>query len=257
MQGAQQALSLIARVVLNEGETAVVEDPHYQLGLQALHAHGAHVHAVRTDAQGIVTAELPARGARLLYATPAHQFPSGAVLSPMRRVELLQWAARHDCWIVEDDYDSEFSYGGAALPTLRSLDMRERVIYVGSFSKSMNPSVRLGYIVSPAHLRRASRELQGRRDALLDGLRRHARKHIEVADSQAGMHVVGWFRALTYRQCDTLIRDAAERGLGLHPIHSFYMKPPLRPGLLLGFAGLSPTQIRAATRLLGRCLAEL
>jgi GntR family transcriptional regulator/MocR family aminotransferase len=293
VHGTQQALSLVARVVLDERDTAVIEDPHYQLALHALRAHGARIQAVRTDAEGMVTSELPVRGARLAYVTPSHQFPSGAVMSLARRMELLKWAAKTESWIFEDDYNGEFVYDGPALPTLRSLDVHDRVIYVGTFSKVMYTSLRLGYIVSPArlrqdlssakllddlgtatleqmalatfmdsggfdrHLKRAIGELEARRAVLLEGLRRHAGEHIDVAESMTGMHVVGWLRTLDYAGLDRLLELARRKGLGLYPIHPFYEKLPARPGLLLGFAGLWPAQIEAATRLLGRCFTEL
>jgi GntR family transcriptional regulator / MocR family aminotransferase len=291
--GTQQALSLVARVVLDEFDPVVIEDPHYQLALHALRAHGARIHSVRTDADGIVTADLPARGVRLAYVTPACQFPSGAVMSFTRRMELLKWAAQTESWIFEDDYNGEFVFEGASLPTLRSLDTHDRVIYVGTFSKVMYPALRLGYIVSPMrlrqdlasakylddlgtaaleqnalatfmenggfdrHLRRAGAELQRRRAVLLEGLNRYAAEHIEVTNSVAGLHVVGWLRKLDYAGLERLIGHAAGKGLGLHPIHPFYEKMPPRPGLLLGFAGLWPAQLDVATRLLGRCLDEL
>jgi GntR family transcriptional regulator/MocR family aminotransferase len=291
--GTQQALSIVARVVLDEGDTAVLEDPHYQLALQALLAHGARVVSVATDREGLIPAQLPARAARLIYVTPSHQFPSGVVMSLARRMELLQLTERHRSWIFEDDYDGEFRYGARPIAALRSLDGGARVIYVGTFSKSIFPSLRLGYIVSPRglrddllaakrlddggcpaidqaalaafmqgrqfekHLRQSALELNRRRCALLEGLSRCAGEHIELSESQAGMHVVVWLPRLNYTQFAQLVELGAARGLGLHPVHPYYRVPPPHPGLLVGFAGLSSTQIRAATELLGRCLEEL
>lgn len=293
VHGTQQALSLVVRVVLDEFDTAIVEDPHYQLALHVLRAHGTRVHAVRVDSEGIVTGELPLRGARLAYVTPSAQFPSGGVMSHTRRLELLKWAARTDSWIFEDDYGGELVQEGSSMPTLRSLDTHDRVIYVGTFSKVMYPSMRLGYIVCPArlrqdiasakllddlgtaaleqtalaafmdsggfdrHLRRATQELAKRRTVLLEGLRRHAGDHLDVADSVAGLHLVAWLRKLDYAGLDRLVSNAASKGLGLYPIHPFYEERPARPGLLLGFAGLWPAQLEVATRLLGRCLGEI
>ena len=291
--GTQQALTLVARVVLDEGDTAIVEDPHYQLAMHALLAHGARVVSVPTDREGLITAQLPARPARLIYVTPSHQFPSGAVMSLARRIELLQLTARHGSWIFEDDYDGEFRYGAPPIAALRSIDGGERVIYVGTFSKSVFPSLRLGYIVCPQglrddllaakrlddggcpaidqaalaafmhgrqfekHLRTSALELDHRRCALLAGLERWARPHIEVSESRAGMHVVVWLPRLSYQQLAQLIELGAARGLGLHPVHPYYRTPPPHPGLLVGFAALSCTQINSATELLGQCLREL
>lgn len=291
--GTQQALTVVARALLNEGDTAVLEDPHYQLAMNALLAHGARVVSVPTDREGLVTAQLPGRAARLIYVTPSHQFPSGVVMSLKRRIELLQLTEKHGSWILEDDYDGEFRYGARPIAALRSLDGGERVIYVGSFSKSMFPSMRLGYIVCPPairddlfiakrlddggcsaidqaalaafmqgrqfekHLRRSAAELDRRRGTLLESLERHAGEHVEVAGAQAGMHVIVWLPRLTYEKFAGLIELGLARGLGLHPVHPYYRIAPPYPGLLVGFAGLSCNQLKAAVELLGRCLAEI
>jgi GntR family transcriptional regulator/MocR family aminotransferase len=291
--GTQQALTLMARVVLDEGDLAILEDPHYQLAMQALLAHGARVLSVATDGEGLVTARLPARGARLIYVTPSHQFPSGVVMSLRRRIELLQLTERQRSWILEDDYDGEFRYGARPIAALRSLDGGERVVYVGSFSKSMFPSLRLGYLVCPRglredllaakrlddggcaaieqaalaafmqgrlferHLRQAGRELELRRSALLTGLEHWARGHVEVSESHAGMHVIVWLPHLSYPQLARLIELGAAHGLGLHPVHPYYRTPPPHPGLLVGFAGLSCVEIGSATELLGHCLRQV
>lgn len=291
--GTQQAVTLVARVVLDEGDVVVIEDPHYQYVMQTLLAHGARVVSVRTDRHGLVTSELPRHRARLIYVTPSHQFPSGAVLSRERRIELLRIASRGDSWILEDDYDSEFQYQGRPPAPLRSLDRSGRVIYVGTFSKTLFPSLRLGYIVCPAglrdelytakrlddlgspaieqaalaafmrsrqfekHLRRSVAELGRRRAVLLEGLRRHAGDRVEIDDSGCGVHVVVWFPRLTFPQLDRLIGIAARGSLGLYPIHPHYRIRPARPGILLGYAGLSAAALEAATELLGRCLDQL
>lgn len=292
--GTQQAVTLVARVVLEEGDAVVVEDPYYQHAVQTLTAHGARVVTVATDENGLLTAEVKAQSARLICVTPSHQFPSGSVLSLERRLELLSIASSQGSWILEDDYDSEFQYQGRALPALRSLDLAARVIYVGSFSKTLFPSLRLGYVVCPVglradlcaakrlddlgspaieqaalaafiqsgqlakYLRKSVSELRRRRDALLDGLQRYAgAERIEIKGAQSGVHVVVWFRSMSFPQLDRLIQIAAERELGLYPIHTSYRVRPARPGLLLGYAGLTPPALRAATALLGECLDVL
>jgi len=291
--GTQQALTLVARVLLDEGDLAVLEDPYYQYAMRALLAHGARVLTVPTDEEGLIAARLPSRPPRLVVVSPSHQFPSGAVMSFTRRIELLQATARHGSWILEDDYDGEFRYGVRPIPALRSLDGGERVIYVGTFSKSMFPSLRLGYIVCPRglrddlvaakhlddggcpaieqaalaafmhgrqfekHLRESATELYRRRCALLEGLTRWLDEHVEVSAARAGMHVIVWFPRLSYAQLDRLIELGAARGLGLHPVHPHYRVRPARPGLLMGFAGLSCSELAVATELLGRCVREL
>jgi GntR family transcriptional regulator/MocR family aminotransferase len=291
--GTQQALAVVARAVLDEHQRVVIEDPHYQLAKHALLAHGARLTSLRVDSEGLVTAELPTRPPRLIYVTPSHQFPSGAVLSFKRRIELLNYASTHKCWIFEDDYDAEYHYDGRPLPALRSLDTGERVIHAGSFSKTLFPGLRLGYLVCPpalrndlytakllddlgcssieqaalatflesgqydTHLRKSLSELHSRRQALLDALSHHLGASIDVSPSTGGAHVVVWFRHLSYADLARLIHVASTRGLGLYPIHHYYQKLPLTPGLMLGFASLSTTQLSSATALLASCLKEV
>ena len=153
VSGTQQAFSLTARVLLDEGASVVLEEPHYFGAYQALVAHGARICAVRTDGDGLVCDELPVVAPALVCVTPSHQFPTGAVLSLSRRLELLRYADAHDCWILEDDYDGEFRYYVLLSAALRSLDQGDRVIYVGTFSKVLSGGLRLAYMVLPAALR--------------------------------------------------------------------------------------------------------
>jgi GntR family transcriptional regulator/MocR family aminotransferase len=288
--GTQQALTMVGRVLLDPGDRVVVEDPHYQLALHSLLAHGAQVRSVGTDDEGLIVAELPQRPTRLVFVTPSHQFPSGVVMSLNRRLELLKWAARTGCWIFEDDYDTEFHAGERPLPALRSLDLADRVLYVGSFSKTLFPALRLGYIVCPAalrdalyktkllddlgspsveqaalatfiqsrqyekHLRKSVKELINRRRAVVDALLRLAGSYIEIGPHQAGMHLVVWFRDLDFAELDAFIERAKSLGLGLYPIHPYYRNRPARPGLLIGYAGLSAGQLKTAVELFARCL---
>ena len=292
VSGTQQALSLVARILLDVGATAAMEDPYYELASHCLRAHGADVVGVRTDEEGLVVDELP-KCARLVHVTPSHQFPSGRTMSLSRRQQLLRFAGENSSWIFEDDYDGELSYSARPIPALRSLDTGDRVVYVGSFSKMMFPSLRLGYVVCPAglrkdlvrakmledmgcpaieqaamhllfkrgsfdrHLRATVAELRRRRSALFAGLERHTQGRIQADDSQLGMHVIGWLPGFDPLRLDRLIASARQLGLGLHPIHPYYREPPPQLGLLLGFAGLFPGQIEAATKILGDCLQAL
>ncbi|MEO6688418.1 MAG: PLP-dependent aminotransferase family protein [Dokdonella sp.] len=292
VSGTQQAFSLAARVLLEAGDTVVLEDPHYRGARQAFAAHGAHARGCRVDADGLVPAALPT-SAKLAVVTPSHQFPTGALLPLPRRVELLDWAAERHAWLIEDDYDGEFRYGGRPLAALKSLDRDGRVIYIGSFSKALFPALRLGYMVLPAalrdsfvaakwledrgcaaleqaalarfmgdggferHLRRAAVALRARRTAMLNGLKRHAADFVEVVDSNAGMHLTAWLTRANHGDCERLVAHARERGLGLYTVAPYCMKTPPRPGLVLGYAGLPPADIEAAMKLLGRCLREL
>lgn len=292
VHGTQQAVTLLARVLVDEGEEVVVEDPRYPLITQALEAHGARLVPVPIDAEGIDCTALPARAPRFVFVTPSHQFPGAVTMSLARRHALLDYAERQRCWIVEDDYDGEFRYDPLPVAALRSLDAGDRVAYVGTFSKVVFPALRLGYLIAPRalrddlvvakrlddlgcgaieqlamarfmssggfdrHLRKASAELRRRRHALLEGLARNA-PALEVAPSAAGMHVVAWLPGWNDARLERLLAHALARGLGLYGIGPHCFRRPAWPGLLLGFAGLSVTQLRAATALLGRCLAEV
>jgi GntR family transcriptional regulator/MocR family aminotransferase len=291
VSGTQQAFALAARVLLEAGDTVVLEDPHYRGARQVFATHGAHARGCRVDSDGLVPAALPG-SARLAVVTPSHQFPTGALLPLARRIELLEWAVERHAWLIEDDYDGEFRYGGRPLAALKSLDRDGRVIYIGSFSKALFPALRLGYMVVPTalreaffaakwledrgcnaleqaalahfmadggferHLRRAAVALRARRSAMLNGLRRHAGDAVEVVDSNAGMHLTAWLTRANHGDCERLVAHARERGLGLYTIAPYCLKPPPRPGLVLGYAGLPTADIDAAMKLLGKCLQE-
>jgi GntR family transcriptional regulator / MocR family aminotransferase len=293
VNGTQQAYTLSARVLIDENDIAVLEEPHYFGAYQAFVAHGVKVDAVRTDSEGIVCDELPDSAPRLICVTPSHQFPSGAVMSLRRRLELLRYAAAKQCWILEDDYDGEFRYDGRPLAALRSLDDGDRVIYAGTFTKALFGSLRLGYMVVPAalrddfvmakyfndisssgieqtalahfmedggferHLRYVRQELQTRREALVNGLRQYAGNRVDIVDTPAGMHVVVWLHNYDHASVNALIALAQKRGLGLHSVDVHYLKPPPYPGLILGYCGLSPNALREATQLFGKCLDEI
>jgi GntR family transcriptional regulator/MocR family aminotransferase len=288
--GTQQAVSLAARILLEPGDLAVVEEPQYFALRQVLQIHGARVHGTDVDEDGLRVEQLPNESPRLVCVTPSHQFPSGAVLSLPRRLALLQYARAHDAWILEDDYDGEFRYDSKPLAALRSLDRDGRVLYVGTFSKTLFPSLRLGYVVMPPalradlatakwaqdfgssaieqaalarfmsgggferHLRGSARTLQERRAVLLDGLRECGKGRIEIADSHAGMHLVVCLRDRSNADLDALLADARAMGLGLYPIRPHYLRQPARAGLLMGYCGMSVAQIREALPLFARVL---
>ncbi|UHQ20963.1 PLP-dependent aminotransferase family protein [Lysobacter sp. KIS68-7] len=290
VSGTQQAVSLSARVLLEPGDLAVVEEPQYFALRQILQIHGARVHGVDVDNDGLLPDRMPKESPRMVCVTPSHQFPSGAVLSLQRRLELLQYARRHDTWILEDDYDGEFRYDSKPLAALRSLDRDGRVLYVGTFSKTLFPSLRLGYVVMPTalrrdlvtakwaqdfgssaieqaalahfmqsggferHLRRSARTLLERRAALLEGLHAISQGRLEIADSHAGMHLVVWLRGKKNADLDAILAFAQRLGLGLHTIRPHYLRTPERAGLLMGYCGLSVAQIREAMPLFARVL---
>ncbi len=226
--GAQQALDVVARTVLDPGDVVVVEDPGYTAAARLFTSHGARVVGVPVDEEGLVVEELP-RTARMVYVTPSHQFPTGAVMSLRRRIALLEWASRRNVVIVEDDYDSEFRFEDRPLAPLQNLDHDGRVVYIGSFSKTLMPSLRVGYLIAPrslqgtlreaklltdwqgdavtqgalarfmaegllsAHVRKVTKVYAQRRQALLDGLDRLPGGVLEVLPSAAGLHVCTYF----------------------------------------------------------------
>lgn len=291
VSGTQQAVELAARLLVDPGARAIIEDPCYQGTRHVLRALGARLQALPVDADGLCTARLPAQGARLAVVTPSHQFPSGAVLALERRLALLAWARRHAAWILEDDYDGEFRHDGRPIAALKSLDDAGRVIYVGSFSKVAFPALRLGYVVVPPALREAFRAakwladrgappvtqealaalidsgrferllrrsgqlLLQRREALVDGLARHCGAAVEVEGSASGMHLTAWLRDVPREALPGLIDRAQAVQLGLHPIGPHYARAPRRAGLLLGYAGLAPRDLAEATRRLGALLS--
>ena len=290
VNGTQQAIALTARLLLDEGDEVAIEDPHYFAVRQVLQVHGAQLQGIPVDDKGLAVDALPATAPRMLCVTPSHQFPTGAVMSLPRRQALLDYAVQHQCWIFEDDYDGEFRYVAGSLPPLRALDGGNRVIYTGSFSKSLFPALRLGYVIMPRalredfvaakwlqdfsspaieqaalasfitnggfdrHMRRSTDALRARRDALLEGLREHCGERVEIADAQAGMHLLVWLRDATQADGEAFRARARELGLGIPPVTPEYLNPPDRAGLLLKYAGVSVQEIREAMPLFARCL---
>lgn len=291
--GTQQALDLVARTLLEPGDSAVIEEPHYQGMRQVLDALGARVTSVPVDDDGVQTDRLARLKARLAIVTPSHQFPTGALLSLPRRLELLEWAQRQDAWVIEDDYDGEFRHDTRPLAALKSLDRDGRVVFIGSFSKVMFPALRLGYLVVPPALReafhaakwlvdrgcpaieqralsllmssgqferlvrRTGRLLAERRAALLRSLERHCGDTLEVRGSSAGMHVVAWLRRHRAEQVDALCAAAEKRQLGIYPVAPYFSMPGARGGLLLGYSALSPADLAEAGRRLAAVLADV
>ncbi len=294
VSGAQQALDLAARVLVEPGDDVWMEDPGYAGARAALAGAGARVTPVPVDDEGmnIALAEHRAPGARLAYVTPSHQFPLGTVMSASRRLALLTWAHRVGGWVLEDDYDSEFRYSGRPIPCLQGLDMERggsgRVLYVGTFSKTLAPALRLGYIIVPDELVDAfcaARAIAGGHSSTLDqGVLgdfigeghyvRHVRRvralcgerqqallaaaAIELGDAMrlvpdaAGLHMVGW---LPPHESDrTATAAAAREGVDVTPLSRYATVPSNRGALLLGYAAFDESEIRDGVRKLARAL---
>lgn len=291
VNGSQQALDLTVRSLVDPGDGVVIEEPGYQGARQVLVAAGARVIPTRVDDAGLDVSRLPrGRDVRLAYVTPSHQFPLGGVLPLARRLKLLQWAEETRAYIVEDDYDSEFRYEGHPIEAVQGLDRAGRVVYIGTFSKVLFPSLRLAYLVVPPslvpaiaalkfltdyhtptfeqavladfiteghferHLRRTRTRNAGRRRALLEALRDHLGDRVELVGANAGVHVVAWLRDFDVSRLDELKKRAADRSVGIYPVTPYYMRPPRRAGLLFGYASLTERDIREGIALLGDVL---
>jgi len=285
--GAQQAVDLVARVLVAPGDVVAVEDPGYGAVHRLLAGHRARVRGVPVDDEGLVVDALPA-DARLVYVTPSHQFPTGVTMSLARRSALLRWAADHDAVVVEDDYDSEYRFADQPLEPLESLDRDGRVVYVGTFSKSLLPALRVGYVVAPgslspalreakrvttwegdlttqgalasflaeghhaAHVRRALRVYRARRAAVLEGLA-GLTADLEVVPSVAGLHVCARFRDPGVDDRAVVTR-AARLGVRVEPLTGYHLEQPARPGVVLGYGGIAVADVPAAMSLLGRAV---
>jgi GntR family transcriptional regulator/MocR family aminotransferase len=286
--GAQQAFDLLARLLVMPGRTLVaVEDPGYPPLRAAFEAGGASVVPVAVDGEGIVVESIPAQ-ARVIYVTPSHQFPLGMVMSPARRLALLAFARERGAVVIEDDYDGEFRYGGRPLDALQTLDRDGVVFYVGTFSKSLFPALRLGYMVSPPwaraalarvrqlsdwhsdvlaqdtlalfiaeghlarHVRKMRRIYGERRNRLLVALRRHVGDLLLPLASDAGLHL-----ATTLSEpikVNALISHAEEQGLRIESLQDYAIGDHTPGGLVFGLGMTPAARIDEAIRLLGRLL---
>lgn len=285
VNGTQQALDLAARMLIDRGDRVVVEEPCYQAARQVFLGLGARLIPTPVDVDGLEVAKLPrGQAVRLAYVTPSHQFPLGGVLPLDRRVELLRWAEQTGACVLEDDYDSEFRYDTRPVEAMQGLDQAGRVLYMGSFSKVLFPSLRVGYLLVPQemmpvaaalrflmdgmtptfeqevladfiseghferHLRRMRVLYAARRSLLIDALRRALGDRLEVVGAEAGLHLVIYLRGLPASAVPALVSRAAANGVGIYPITPYYLRPPRRAGLLLGYAGLNEREIRAGVR---------
>ncbi|CAJ3337675.1 GntR family transcriptional regulator [Burkholderia pseudomallei] len=284
-QGAQQALDLLARVLVRPGDIVAVEEPGYPPARAAFAALGACVVGVPVDAHGLGVAQLP-DDARFVYVTPSHQFPLGMPMSLERRVALLEWAQRRRAVIVEDDYDCEFRFEGRPLEPLKSLDRAGLVAYVGTFSKTLFPELRIGYAVPPRslnlalrkakqivdwhactltqtalarfiadgafarHLRRIHRHYDARRRLLAAHLHGALSHWLRPVIPAAGIHLTARFATgIDERAALDAARDA---DIDLHGISAFYADSPAESGVLFGYGGIDAPAIDVAlTRLAG------
>jgi GntR family transcriptional regulator/MocR family aminotransferase len=290
VSGSQQALDLIARLLIDPGEQVWIEDPGYMGARAAISGAGASVVSVPVDGEGLDVAAGIARAshAAMAYVTPSHQYPLGVTMSLTRRLALLEWARSAGAWIIEDDYDSEYRYAGRPLAALQGLDADGRVIYMGTFSKVMLPSLRLGYLVLPVdlidaviaaravsdrhspsveqaalaefiagghferHIRRMRMLYADRQAALLGALHRRLDDALTVEPHRAGMHIV----AMLPPESDDVALSALarERRVEAQPLTPYYHRETPRPGFVLGYAAVPDRAIRAAVGRLAEAL---
>jgi GntR family transcriptional regulator / MocR family aminotransferase len=286
--GAQQAFDVLARALVTPGRTRVaVENPGYPPLRAAMAAAGAHIVPVAVDEEGLRVERLP-QDVGVVYVTPSHQFPTGVAMSMARRTALLAFARARGAVIIEDDYDGEFRFGLRPLDALQTLDRDASVLYVGTFSKSLFPALRVGYMVAPAwarevltavrlctdtgsnaqlqdalghfileghlarYVRRMRRLYAERRQALLDGLAEDLGAWLQALPSEAGIHL-----ATRMRQrgaAARLIAQAREHTPGAQPLSRFALGAEAEPGLVFGFGCIEAGAIRPALQSLARAL---
>ncbi len=277
--GAQRALDIACHLLLDPGEEAWLEEPGYPGAHNALVGAGARIRSVPVDADGLDVEAGVRRAprARLAYVTPSHQFPLGVPMSLARRLALLRWASDASAWVIEDDYDSEFRHGARPIPCLHGLDTDGRVIYVGSFAKTLFPSLRLGFMIVPRdlrerllaarrtsdnhppvleqvtladfmraghferHLRRMRTAYRERLEALADAMERRCAGALRLRKARTGLHVVA---DLVDADADRAFQEARARGVEVMPLSGYYYGRTRAPNaLLLGFGAIRTDSI--------------
>jgi GntR family transcriptional regulator/MocR family aminotransferase len=291
VNGTQQALDILTRTVVAPGQNVAMEDPGYGMALRTFAVLGARVSCVPLDNEGLRVDQLPDK-IRLVYVTPAHQFPMGMTMSMRRRLELLEWAKAHGAAILEDDYDSDFHHDPGVIP-LHTLDHEQSVIYVGSFSKSLSPVLRLGFIVAPPSLQpaihiakqlmdwhtnlplqgalaefldsggfaRHVRRMRGiyarRSKALIRALKEHLYNEVEILPRSLGLHLCALARTTRGPRVETAARESAASGVRAQVISDFSQQPDPPLGLVLGYGMLDEAKIKEGVRRLATHLPTL
>jgi len=293
VNGAQQAFQLLADVLLDADARVWFENPGAIGARNCFAVSGAELVGVPVDGEGLMVEEGVRRapGFRLAFVTPAHQQPLGSTMSLARRLALLAAAEAADAWVIEDDYDGEFCYGRRPPPTLKSIDTSGRVVYVGTFSKTLFPALRLGYVVAPrgladildrligafvsgppsnpqavladfmeeghfaTHLRRMRKLYAERQQVLHEAARERLAGLLDVVPTDTGLHTVGYLdRGLSEMR---VAEGAMARHITVVPFNRFAIEPITRQGLVLGFSGVNPGQLRRGVSVLGEVLEGL
>jgi GntR family transcriptional regulator/MocR family aminotransferase len=282
VSGVQEALHLVARLLLNPGDQVCMENPGYIGATLVFDALGAKVISVAVDGEGMEVPSARLRDVRLVFVTPGHQTPLGISMSLPRRLALLEWARKSGALIFEDDYDSEYRYAGRPLPALQGLDRHGQVLFAGSFSKVLFPSIRLAYLVVPPdlidavaatqsitmryapqldqavlcdfiveghfgrHVRRMREIYAERRSVLLESVRQRLSGLFEIVGVEAGLQTAGWLCGGI--DAVAAAKAAAQRDVDVIPLSRYSRGPMAREGLQLGFAAVDPEEIRRGVR---------
>jgi GntR family transcriptional regulator/MocR family aminotransferase len=289
--GMQQAMLIAALAVLDRGDGAWIEDPGFHQARRVFALAEAAIVPRPVDREGIVIAEAPKRPTpKLIYVTPSHQFPMGVTMSLRRRRGLLEFAEQRGAYILEDDYNAEFRFSGPPLPCLQGLDRSGRVIYAGTMSKILYPSLRLGYLLVPAsladavaklrtaidqhsptidqatlarfiaegfylsHVRRMRQIYSERREYFIDQFNRLLGNRFRLEMADAGLHALAWFNSET--DLAVITRANPNLGVKISRLSFFCIEAKLPPALLLGFAAWTPAQIRDGLTRLARVLEK-
>jgi GntR family transcriptional regulator / MocR family aminotransferase len=293
--GSQQALDICARLLIADGDGIVVEDPGYAAARALFASAGGGIIPVPVDRHGLNPAALPDadRPVRTVYVTPSHQFPTGAVMPAARRYALLAWAKQRGACIIEDDYDGELRYVGRPIKALSALEGAEQVIYCGTFSKSLFPSLRLAYLALPdwlvadainakwltdrgcsallqqplrdlmasgeydRHISRMHRRYSARRSVLTKELRRYFGSEIEIEGDGTGLHLIAWMPNLSAAQIEPLQDACVRRGIGVYSIAPHAVRPLGRQGLILGYGIVEEQRIRQGISALSSAYREV
>ncbi|MFP3126629.1 PLP-dependent aminotransferase family protein [Ectobacillus funiculus] len=287
--GTQTSMALICRLLALQEKTVAMEDPGYIGVRSVLEDRGCHIEPVPLEKDGLSVEHIQMSSAKAVYLTPSHQFPFGMVLSISKRMRLLKWAYQTGGYIIEDDYDSEFRYRGQPIPSLKSLDEEERVIYLGTFSKSFLPSARLSYIVLPPslmvqysrkfaaynqsvspiiqramalfmqsgeferHIRRMRKMYQRKHLALIRSIEQYMGTQVKIVGEKSGLHILLKLKGVASLE---LIENALQKGVKVYSPSRFWLNPNPEDNsyIMLGFGGLSIEEIEKGVRLLASCL---
>lgn len=290
--GTQQTLDLIGSVFISKKDEVCLEDPSYFGARDVFSGFGANLIPVPVDEEGfnLEEAKIKSREPRLIYLTPSHQYPLGVTMSLTRRMNLLEWARETESFIIEDDYDSEYRYSGRPLASLQGLDRNNRVIYIGTFSKTVFPALRLGFLVAPTdlidvlgsakalrdwhspqieqavlaefiaeghfakHIRKMRNLYEERQKILIKEVEENLHGLLEISPSSAGMHLIGWLpEGINDRE---VFIKGLENNLQVAPISASCIEQKLCGGLFLGYTAFDERQIKQGVEKLKEILRK-